>query len=149
AVVVDNGADGDIGELARQQFGSFVELLEMHGNTGSAGGFKAGLQHALALSADYLFLLDDDNEIQPGCLASLRQAFARHAASVPIDSLATLAYRPTLQANAMANLPANGMQMQSKSFFGFNILDVPFKIFAVPPGAAAGLRAGLCSSRWQ
>ena len=129
ALVVDNGAKADIAQLAADEFGDFVDVVTVGRNTGSAGGFKMGIQRALALDAEYLLLLDDDNELQPGALAALVAAHREQSTVVQADRLAVLAYRSDRQADVAAGVPASGMQESKTAFFGFKLLDVPFKIF--------------------
>lgn len=132
-VIVDNGAKLNIAELALNEFGAFVDIVTMGGNTGSAGGFKAGMQRALDLGAEHLLLLDDDNELQPGCVAALVATHQQYRESVPLNNLAVLAYRSDRQTDVATNVPANGMQGNGTAFFGFHLLDVPFKIFRRTP----------------
>jgi GT2 family glycosyltransferase len=49
-------------------------LLKQPTNLGSAGGFKAGLQAALRLDAEFFFLLDDDNLPAKECIQRLLSA---------------------------------------------------------------------------
>lgn len=129
AVVVDNGAKVNIAELALNEFGAFVDVVTMGRNTGSAGGFKAGMQRALDLGAEYLLLLDDDNELQSGCLATLAATHKECSGFVQIDHLAVLAYRSDRQTDVARNVPSNGMEGNRVAFFNFHFLDVPFKLF--------------------
>jgi len=129
AIVVDNGAQQDITQLARAEFGDFAEVLVLGRNTGSAGGFKAGIQRALDSGAEYLLLLDDDNLLQPGCFAALNTAYQTWVKTVAPAHLAVLAYRDNLYADVAANVSASGMDGNRAAFFGFHCADVPFKIF--------------------
>jgi GT2 family glycosyltransferase len=133
AVVVDNGAAVDIAALARTEFGDFVDVVTLGRNTGSAGGFKVGLQRALDLGAHYILLLDDDNEMQSGCMAALTAAYQKYQTYTPEDRLAILAYRSDRQTDAAINLSSSGMQGNRNAFFGFDIGDVPFKLFRRTP----------------
>lgn len=133
AVVVDNGSSQDIAALAGAEFGAFVDVVTLGRNTGSAGGFKAGMQRALALGASYLLLLDDDNEMQSGCLAALAAAHRESLALAPQDKLALLAYRADRQTDAAANIRSSGMHGNRAAFFGFHLADVPFKLFRRTP----------------
>jgi GT2 family glycosyltransferase len=133
AVVVDNGAKVNIAELAQQEFGDFVDVVTMGRNTGSAGGFKAGMQRALDLGAEYILLLDDDNELQSGCLTTLAATHEECSKRVPADRLAVLAYRSNWQTEVARNVPSNGMEGNRAAFLGFDFLDVPFKLFRRTP----------------
>ena len=130
AVVVDNGASIDIAQHARETFGEFVDVLRMGRNTGSAGGFKAGIRRALDSGADFILLLDDDNQIQAGCIAALSDAHQIYAQTVPVQSLAVLAYRSDRQAKVAVGMPASGMGKNTAAFLGFNVKDIPFKLFS-------------------
>lgn len=48
-----------------------IELLALPENTGGAGGFAAGIKHALETGTDWLWLMDDDACPQPDALAQL------------------------------------------------------------------------------
>lgn len=133
AVLVDNGAKVNIAELARNEFGAFVDVVTMSRNTGSAGGFKAGMQRALDLGAEYLLLLDDDNELQSGCLATLAATHQKCSGFVPFNNLAVLAYRSDRQTDVVRNVPSSGMEGNRVAFFNFHFLDIPFKLFRRTP----------------
>lgn len=51
-----------------------IELLELGDNTGGAGGFAAGLRHAMDNGADWAWMMDDDAEPH---LDALQQLFDR------------------------------------------------------------------------
>ena len=133
AVVVDNGAKEDIATLARNEFGAFVDVMTMGRNSGSAGGYKAGMQRALDLGAEYLLLLDDDNKLEAGCLDKLVSTHHACVESVPADRLAVLAYRANWQTDVVRNVPSNGMEGNRAAFLGFDFQDVPFKFFRRTP----------------
>lgn len=128
-IVVDNGAKQDIARLARAEFGDFAEVIVIGRNTGSAGGFKAGLSRALEGDAEYFLLLDDDNLLQPGCLSELSKAHAQWQQDVPLQHLSVLAYRDNLYADVAAKISASGMDGNPAAFFGFHCAELPFKIF--------------------
>ena len=80
-IVIDNAAQDDIAKLAAEEFGDFAYVVRMPKNTGSAGGFKAGLEQAMARNADYILLLDDDNKLGAGCVATLRAGYRAELAA--------------------------------------------------------------------
>lgn len=82
-IVVDNGSmDGSVAAI-RAAHGSEVEVLPLPENTGSAGGFDAGLRTALAGKAEHVLLLDSDVVMARGCLEALVRAMdVRGGASV-------------------------------------------------------------------
>lgn len=72
--------------------GSGIEIVKLDANLGSAGGFRAGIEAALKLDADYYLLLDDDNLPAPDCLDRL---LAAHASLGGGPLLALQAFRPS------------------------------------------------------
>ena len=128
AVVVDNASDDDIGRLAREEFGSFVDVVRLARNTGSAGGFKSAMARAITLGAHYLMVLDDDNRLDAGCRAKLTAAHGRWAKSVAADRLAVQAFRER-QRDLAAQAPSRGMHSDNPfAYFGFHWLDIPAKL---------------------
>lgn len=91
-VVVDNGAHWAVKDELEAAYGTFVDVVVMGRNTGSAGGYAAGVRYALKLRwAQYLWLLDDDNRPKPECLATLLTTYGRLRADHPADKLVVLA----------------------------------------------------------
>jgi len=69
-VVVDNGStDGSMGALAHE----FPDLLQqrVEVNRGSANGYAYGFQWAFAHGYDYVLLLNNDIEVEPGMLTEM------------------------------------------------------------------------------
>jgi len=63
------GSDGTP-EAVRKQF-STVHVIENDANNGFAGGNNVGIRAALSRGAVYLFLLNNDTEVEPGLLEPL------------------------------------------------------------------------------
>lgn len=71
-VVVDNGAQDPIATLVRERgWEARVEVVSLGSNTGSSGGFKAGIAAAHASGHEFIWLLDDDNRPQREALQRL------------------------------------------------------------------------------
>lgn len=77
AIVVDNGSTESsarkIADFA-EQYAEVVSVVTMHANTGSAGGFKRGLEEAYGTGAEYIWILDDDNLPDDSALENLKAA---------------------------------------------------------------------------
>ncbi|WP_134089471.1 glycosyltransferase [Olivibacter sp. XZL3] len=75
-IVVDNAADYDLRSKINQLGVSTISLLQQTENIGSAGGYKAGLTHFVSHStADFVWLLDDDNLPDEDALEHLMRAW--------------------------------------------------------------------------
>jgi GT2 family glycosyltransferase len=64
-VLVDNGSTEPIGEMPE------VELIRSDHNRGFAGGANIGIRRALEGDAVYVWLLNNDTEVEPGTLSAL------------------------------------------------------------------------------
>lgn len=129
-VVVDNASQEDIAALAAAEFGAFADVVSLPRNTGSAGGFKAGIERAMARGAEYLFLLDDDNRPERGCLSALRAGHRQElSAGASSESLAMLAFRSHFHLDLAMGVPPERVFGRPGSFFNFHLLDIPFKIW--------------------
>ncbi|MEU8798989.1 glycosyltransferase [Spirillospora sp. NPDC048819] len=87
-VVVDNASADGTADMVTGRFPE-VDLLTLPRNVGGAGGFSAGMAHALDGGADLLWLLDDDTVPEPGALEALLTA--RERATTPGEGPPTLA----------------------------------------------------------
>ena len=75
-LVVDNASTDDtpaVIDKAAADFPVPFSSLRLDTNTGGAGGFAAGTSAALAGGAEWLWLMDDDVEVLPDAVASLRK----------------------------------------------------------------------------
>ncbi len=73
-LLVDNGSTDGTQTYVREQFPE-VRLLELGRNRGFTGACNAGWQ---AAKGDIIFLLNNDTESDPNCLAEIAAAFHRH-----------------------------------------------------------------------
>lgn len=72
-LVIDNGSDDDSASRLRRALpaSDFIALPE---NLGFAAGCNLGIKRALAERADYVWLLNNDARVLPGCLQALLQS---------------------------------------------------------------------------
>ncbi len=76
-VVVDNGStDGSVERLAPLVQEPWGRLAPLERNQGFTGGANVGLRLATERGADYVFLLNNDATVAPGCLKTLVEAAA-------------------------------------------------------------------------
>lgn len=76
-VVVDNGSRTDP-EPALEAAGLHVTVLRTLVNLGYAGGNNVGIRWALVHDADFVWILNNDAEVEAGALAPLVEASRRH-----------------------------------------------------------------------
>ena len=72
-LVIDNGSEDDSLARLRERF-PYLEMIQNGENLGFAGGNNAGIRHALARGADYLWLLNNDTVVEPETLSELVKA---------------------------------------------------------------------------
>lgn len=73
-LIVDNASTDGTRELLQSEgwlSRPDIELLVLNDNTGGAGGFSAGLDHATKTGSDWTWMMDDDAAPRPDALANL------------------------------------------------------------------------------
>lgn len=89
-VVVDNASSDGTGDWLAAQEEARIEVISMATNRGGAGGFEAGMRHAVeAHDPDWIVVMDDDARPDSG-------TFARFLAAPPedCDGVASAVYYP-------------------------------------------------------
>ena len=76
-IVVDDCSPDDTGARVRDRFGADPRVRYLRNETNRSLAVSRNNGARLA-TGDYLFFLDDDNEVEPNALAELLAAFARH-----------------------------------------------------------------------
>jgi len=76
-ILVDNGSEDRSVQEIRRRFTS-VAILENRENLGFAEGNNRGIELALKRGADYVLLLNNDTEVDPGILQTFAEAIAEH-----------------------------------------------------------------------
>ena len=142
-LVVDNASEAksrkQLRELERASQGK-VEVVYSPENLGSAGGYKAGLEHASRDSTcEFIWLLDDDNQPEAGALNELQVQYSDLSVRHTQGELMLLAMRedsPYLQVAARSRSKRKGFPRKS-SFLRFHVLDIPQKLLKLT-GARIG-----------
>lgn len=76
AVVVDNGSTDGTSEVVQAAYPDAV-LVRSERNLGFAGGNNLGIVRALESAPDYVLVLNNDTELEPGAIAALVAEAAR------------------------------------------------------------------------
>lgn len=144
-IIIDNGSEWEINSL-KKTYGEFLHIINMGENTGSAIGFSTGIEYAISLGADYIWLLDDDNMPREGTLNKLLDVFTQAIKYTPRNKLATLAFRPEHQADVAVGVPIKRINPRPNSFQWFHIFDIPYKIWRRTPWGRPRLNGKLPST---
>lgn len=140
-VVVSNASRADLNSL-RTQWPTQITVIELPSNTGSANGYKVGIEAALQQGAEYLWLMDDDNAPTLGAVETLHQRLHECARMVGEDKAAVIGFRPNHQADIAAGVPHRYAIQLRSSCFGFHIAQLPYKLWRRTPwGKPAGRKA--------
>jgi GT2 family glycosyltransferase/glycosyltransferase involved in cell wall biosynthesis len=87
-ILVDNGSRDDSVAFVRERFPT-VRVLELGENRGFSGGNNAGFD---AASGEYVFVLNNDTEVAPGCIAEMMHVIERDAQIAAVAPMIKLFY---------------------------------------------------------
>lgn len=128
--VVDNGAKWPVRAALVEAYGDFVDVVEMGRNVGSAPGYGAGIQRAMDLGADFIWLLDDDNWPQANALSKLLERHRELMLTTDPSLLAVTAFRGLGQ----SGIASRHLTPRHSSYLGFHVSDIPRKMLKRIPG---------------
>jgi GT2 family glycosyltransferase len=131
-VVVSNASRADLTPLL-QSWPQQIELILLPSNTGSANGYKVGIEAALRLGAEYIWLMDDDNAPTLGAVDALHRRLHECEQQVGQDKAAVIGFRPTHQADLAAGVPHRYAVQLRNSCFGFHVAQLPYKLWRRMP----------------
>jgi GT2 family glycosyltransferase len=94
-IVVDNGSRDGTAEAVSASFPD-AHVMRQECNLGFAGGNNVGIQEALALGADYVFLLNNDTTIATDAITRCVEAAQRHPDAGALCPLIHFAEPPEL-----------------------------------------------------
>ena len=85
-LVVDNDStDGSVERIKLAM--PSLEILQTGANLGFGGGCNAGIKHALARGADYIWLINSDATVDPGALSALVRVAEQNPALGAVGSV--------------------------------------------------------------
>ena len=127
-IIVNNASTDNLRSLCDSWPGQ-VEVIDLPTNTGSAVGYKVGIEAALASGAEYIWLMDDDNAPKAGAINALHKRLFECAQGKGWDKTAVIGFRPTHQADIAAGVPRPFAVQWRSSCFGFHIAQLPYKVW--------------------
>lgn len=139
-IVVDNGAVGGLKEKIKLAGFDRTHVIRLDENTGSAGGYAAGIIAALnRTKAEFVWLLDDDNMPGPQALENLLHSYY---AAGGCKNFAFLSMREGRKDFRLAVARGGEVTIRKNSFLGFRVVDIPKKLFSRLLGCAKVNDAG-------
>ena len=129
-IVVDNNSCENSKQHLHQLergLNGLMSIVSLEQNTGSAGGFKAGLMQARKISdCDFIWLLDDDNRPEPNAMAALQAHWNANVQPNGAASTCLVSFResrPEYRDYALGNETIfNSIIEDRNAFLGLNIL---------------------------
>jgi GT2 family glycosyltransferase len=132
-VIVSNNAEANSLERLRilesESQGS-INVIPLTENTGSAGGYKVGIENAVNCSdCEFIWLLDDDNQPERNALAELSKHYKELSKTFPPNQLGLLSLRQDREQlkRAARIVDVHSIFPRTSSFLGFHVLDIPRK----------------------
>ena len=131
-IVVSNASSANL-EVLRQGWPGQISIIHLPSNTGSANGYKVGIEAALSQGAEYIWLMDDDNAPTLGAVEALHRRLHECEQRVGLDKAAVMGFRPTHQADIAAGVPSRHAVQLRSSCFGFHVAQLPYKLWRRTP----------------
>lgn len=114
-VVVDNGSVTDP-RPELEGLGIELHWVLLTENRGFAGGANAGMERALGLGADALFLINNDAVAEPACLAELAKALERDVSLAAVGAKTLTLETPPRIHTAYGVLTYHGPLVQQRGW---------------------------------
>ncbi len=136
-IVVDNASEQNSRDKLKKYESKNqkrLKVIYLEENTGSAGGYKRGLEEAYSCEeCEFIWLLDDDNQPQKDSLNILKKFWNELDKENKEKKVSLLSYRPdrVQYKEAIMTYNPNLVLGRKNSFLGFHILDLPTKVMRV------------------
>ena len=90
-LVIDNGNSPRLSNELATLSGRDCQIIRLEKNLGGAGAFREGMQRAAEMPCDFVWLLDDDVELNPQTLPGLLKEYVRlEAEGVRVGALGSI-----------------------------------------------------------
>lgn len=127
AVVVDNESQDDIAAGMDRAFPGRHQTIRLNVNQGSAGAYYEGIKAAIEEGAEFILLLDDDNVVQSGTVASLMSTWESLLSRFCANSFCVTCVRLTKKKKTLLEAMEEEVLVPTNAFLKFNITDIPAK----------------------
>jgi len=130
-IVVDNGSTYEINKNAQEFDDERLLIINLGRNTGSAYGYKVGIQAALEqINCEYIWLLDDDNLPAREALDELTRSYSQCLYQYSHCKFALVSIREDREIlkKSAEEQSSTSVYPRKSSFWGFHIFDIPFKL---------------------
>jgi GT2 family glycosyltransferase len=127
-IIVNNA--GEVENIFSKDYSFNVKVINLSENTGSANGYKVGLEYAMQCEPNYLFMIDDDNLPDEECVEKLLHKYKEVMEKDSAELFSLLALREDrLDFNKIANgVNSRKVFTFNNSFLGWHLKDIPRKI---------------------
>ena len=133
-IVVDNRSHtssyGQLKNLENNLRGK-LKVIHLEENTGSAGGYKRGLQTAyICEDCEFIWLLDDDNRPKEGALNALIDFWQKLEEEDKEHRIALMSYREDreIYKEVVFKNKSNLVIGRTNSFLGFHVCEIPAEL---------------------
>lgn len=124
-IVIDNGSKWDVTAWINiQYYSQNIDVVKLPNNSGSAEGFATGIDRAVKSGAEFIWLMDDDNVPDDGCVENLIYYYQRMSEDVSLDKLAICALRQSTK----TRINTNKAITRPDTFLSFHLRDLPGKV---------------------
>ena len=115
-IIVDNGSQCDPTPLAREVYPDTI-VLHNERNLGFAGGANPGIEHALALGAEAVLVVNNDAVVAPTCIPELVAALGRDDFLAAVGAKTLTQEQPPRIHTAYGMLTYHGPLVQQQGWF--------------------------------
>lgn len=132
-VIVDNGVSWAVNSFEQQFPECKFVIVRLEANKGPAVGYYMGIRTALEISANLIWLLDDDLCPESGCLEELIKNYNSLIGNDKEKILSVLATRPSYLAciNPTSRNNKTPLNISHSLFFGFSITQLPERFISI------------------
>lgn len=127
-IVVNNGSSWLVQSVLSCANHDIIDVINLNENTGSANAYAIGIERAISIGADFIWLLDDDNLPDVGSLKKLLDIHIYENNKNEQSLLACTPYRVDQYGELDKFLLSKIINSRENSFCNFHVYDIPRRI---------------------